>query len=168
MGTAATHKPLILAVLVLSQVQICRRPNLGWHSAHCVLRGCLPVSPSATELPRLLTHPSRTAALRVTSPCLPLLQGRIFGETFPLAAAGAGGLSTDALVPGIAVFSRRAEALAAWTSGVELASVSADTDRACLILETGVNERFRCHTCTRSVRYLGVEPFVHVTTAAAS
>ena len=78
--------------------------------------------------------------------CPPLLQGRIFGDTFPLAAAGAGGLPPDALVPGIAVFSRRAEALAAWTSGVELASVSADTDRACLILETGVNERFRCFT----------------------
>lgn len=27
-------------------------------------------------------------------------------------------------------------------SGVELASVVADPDRACLILETGVNERF--------------------------
>jgi RNA-binding protein Tab2/Atab2 len=76
--------------------------------------------------------------------CLPLMQGKIFGDTFPLAAAGAGGLPPDALVPGIAVFSRRAEALAAWTSGVELASVSADTDRACLILETGVNDRFRC------------------------
>ena len=97
-----------------------------------------------------------------------LLQGRIFGETFPLAAAGAGGLPTDALVPGIAVFSRRAEALAAWTSGVELASVSADTDRACLILETGVNERFRCYTSARSVRYLGIQPLEHVTTAAAS
>ena len=28
-------------------------------------------------------------------------------------------------------------------SGVELAAVVADPDRACLILETGVNERFR-------------------------
>lgn len=28
-------------------------------------------------------------------------------------------------------------------SGVELASVVADADRACLLLETGVNERFR-------------------------
>lgn len=75
-----------------------------------------------------------------------MLQGRIFGDTFPLAAAGADGLAPDALVPGIAVFSRRAEALAAWTSGVQLASVSADTDRACLILETGVNDRFRCRS----------------------
>lgn len=73
-----------------------------------------------------------------------LRQGKIFGDTFPLEAAGAEGLSPDTLVPGVAVFSRRAEALAAWTSGVELASVSADTDRACLILETGVNDRFRC------------------------
>jgi RNA-binding protein Tab2/Atab2 len=90
-----------------------------------------------------------------------MLQGRIFGETFPLAAAGAGGLSTDALVPGIAVFSRRAEALAAWTSGVELASVSADTDRACLILETGVNERFRCCICAMCTMLEGVQEQQH-------
>jgi len=70
-------------------------------------------------------------------------QGLIFGEKFDLAAIGAADLPSDALVPGIAVFSRRCEALAAWTSGVELAAVVADADRACLILEAGVNERFR-------------------------
>lgn len=33
--------------------------------------------------------------------------------------------------------------LAAWTSGFELAALVADTDRACVILETGVNQRWR-------------------------
>ncbi len=32
---------------------------------------------------------------------------------------------------------------AMFCSGVELAAVMADPDRACLVLETGVNERFR-------------------------
>ncbi len=71
-------------------------------------------------------------------------QGKIFGDSFPLRAVGAAGLPADTLIPGVAVFSRRAEALAAWTSGVELAAVFADADRACLIMETGVNDRFRC------------------------
>ena len=44
---------------------------------------------------------------------------------------------------GVAVFSKRAVPLAAWTSGFELAALVADTDRACLILETGVNQRWR-------------------------
>lgn len=44
---------------------------------------------------------------------------------------------------GVAVYSRRAMPLAAWTSGLELANVSADADRACLVLETGVNQRWR-------------------------
>lgn len=70
-------------------------------------------------------------------------QGKIFGETFSLAAVGAPDLQGDTLIPGVAVYSRRAEALAAWTSGVELAAVVADADRACLILETGVSDRFR-------------------------
>lgn len=33
--------------------------------------------------------------------------------------------------------------LAAWTSGLEVANVAADADRACLVLETGVNQRWR-------------------------
>lgn len=44
---------------------------------------------------------------------------------------------------GVAVFSKRAVPLAAWTSGFELAALVADTDRACVILETGVNQRWR-------------------------
>jgi hypothetical protein len=41
------------------------------------------------------------------------------------------------------VFSRRALPLAAWTNGLELACISADVARSCLILETGVNQRWR-------------------------
>ncbi len=44
---------------------------------------------------------------------------------------------------GVAVYSRRAVPLAAWTSGLEVANVAADSDRACLVLETGVNQRWR-------------------------
>lgn len=49
----------------------------------------------------------------------------------------------DCFAPGLAVFSKRAVPLAAWTSGFELAALVADTDRACVILETGVNQRWR-------------------------
>lgn len=47
------------------------------------------------------------------------------------------------LAPGVAVFSRRALPLAAWTNGLEIAAVKADVQRSCLILETGVNQRWR-------------------------
>lgn len=68
--------------------------------------------------------------------------GRAFGSTLDTAALGLE--VTDAtLVPGVAVYSRRADPLAAWTNGLELAALVADTDRAFLILETGVNERWR-------------------------
>ena len=51
------------------------------------------------------------------------------------------GLSEDTSIPGVAVFSRRAVPLAAWTNGLELACLKADGDRACLLLETGVRDR---------------------------
>ncbi|KAL3150707.1 TGF-beta-activated kinase 1 and MAP3K7-binding protein 2 [Trebouxia sp. C0010 RCD-2024] len=70
-------------------------------------------------------------------------QREVFGDTFDLETAGAAGLPPDALIPGVAVFSKRAVPLAAWTSGFELAALVADTDRACVILETGVNQRWR-------------------------
>lgn len=44
---------------------------------------------------------------------------------------------------GISVYSRRAEPLAAWTNSIELVKISADTERCCLILETGCNERWK-------------------------
>jgi hypothetical protein len=42
------------------------------------------------------------------------------------------------------VFSRRALPLAAWTNGLEIASVKADVERSSLVLETGVQQRWRC------------------------
>ncbi len=48
------------------------------------------------------------------------------------------------------MFTRRAAAMAAWTNGLELAALKADTDRACLVLETGVSERWRYGAYRRS------------------
>lgn len=45
-------------------------------------------------------------------------------------------------ISGIAVYSARAEPLAAWMNGLEIAAISADLDRGCLILDSGVNERY--------------------------
>lgn len=70
-------------------------------------------------------------------------QGDMFGSTFSLSSAGLSDLPNDVLVPGVAVFSRRALPMAAWTNGLEIAAVKADVERSCLILETGVNQRWR-------------------------
>jgi hypothetical protein len=67
----------------------------------------------------------------------------MFGSTFSLASAGLSDLPSDVLVPGVAVFSRRSLPMAAWTNGLEIAAVKADVERSCLILETGVNQRWR-------------------------
>lgn len=48
------------------------------------------------------------------------------------------------------MYSRRAMPLAAWTAGFELANVVADTERSCLVLETGVNQRWRYGTYRRT------------------
>ena len=56
--------------------------------------------------------------------------------------------------------SRRADPLAAWTNGLDLAAVTADTDRAFLILETGFNQRWRC-AC-------GLRPCACIRSAAAA
>ncbi|KAG1667472.1 hypothetical protein FOA52_012227 [Chlamydomonas sp. UWO 241] len=68
--------------------------------------------------------------------------GEMFGATFPLDTAGVADLSKDMLIPGVAVFSRRALPLAAWTNGLDIAAVKADVDRSSLILETGINQRW--------------------------
>jgi hypothetical protein len=49
----------------------------------------------------------------------------MFGCSFDLGAAGLGDLRGDTLVPGVAVFSRRAMPLAAWTNGLEIAGARA-------------------------------------------
>eukprot|EP01024_Parvocaulis_polyphysoides_P033374 TRINITY_DN29714_c0_g1_i3.p1 TRINITY_DN29714_c0_g1~~TRINITY_DN29714_c0_g1_i3.p1 ORF type:complete len:377 (+),score=47.74 TRINITY_DN29714_c0_g1_i3:29-1159(+) len=66
-----------------------------------------------------------------------------FGKSLSLEQAGCGDLSQDTEIPGITVFSRRALPLAAWTNGFEIACIKADTERACLLLETGVMDRWR-------------------------
>jgi hypothetical protein len=68
--------------------------------------------------------------------------GRAFGSGLDLGRLGVA-VGPDALIPGVTVYSRRADPLAAWTNGLELAALRADTDRAFLILETGVNQRWR-------------------------
>ena len=72
-------------------------------------------------------------------------EGRSFGAGLDLRALRTE-LPPDTLVPGVAVYSRRADPLAAWTNGLDLAAVGADTDRAFLILETGFNQRC-VHAC---------------------
>ncbi|PNG99644.1 hypothetical protein TSOC_014573, partial [Tetrabaena socialis] len=67
-------------------------------------------------------------------------EAEIFGSGFSLASAGLPDLPEDILIPGVVVFSRRALPLAAWTNGLEIATVKADVARSCLILETGVNQ----------------------------
>ena len=68
--------------------------------------------------------------------------GRAFGSTLDTKSLGLD-VNEETLIPGVAVYSRRADPMAAWTNGLELAALVADTDRAFLILETGVNERWR-------------------------
>ena len=68
--------------------------------------------------------------------------GRAFGSTLDTKSLGLD-VNEETLIPGVAVYSRRADPMAAGTNGLELAALVADTDRAFLILETGVNERWR-------------------------
>lgn len=72
----------------------------------------------------------------------PVLSGKAFGSGLNMELTGLQA-TPDTLVPGVCVYSRRADPLAAWTDGLELSAVVADTDRSLLILETGVNKRFR-------------------------
>mmetsp|Transcript_24056 Transcript_24056/g.78302 ORF Transcript_24056/g.78302 Transcript_24056/m.78302 type:complete len:228 (+) Transcript_24056:1179-1862(+) len=62
--------------------------------------------------------------------------GKVFGDVFDVAELG---LAPDALVPGVAVFSRRALALSAWTNGLELSSLKPETNYGLLLLETGIS-----------------------------
>jgi hypothetical protein len=79
-------------------------------------------------------------------------RGEAFGSTFNAAAepALAPLLTPDTPIPGVAVYSRRAEPLAGWTAGYEVAALSADTERGCLVLETGVASRWRYGAIGRS------------------
>ena len=74
--------------------------------------------------------------------------GTAFGATLP--SIDSLKLSDDVMLPGVAVFSKRAAPLAAWTNGLELACLKADVDRSCLLLETGVRDRYRYGAWRRS------------------
>lgn len=65
------------------------------------------------------------------------------------------GLTADTKIPGVAVFSRRATPLAAWMNGLEIACLKADVDRSCLLLETGVRDRWRYGAWRRSADATG-------------
>ncbi|HEY9906523.1 MAG TPA: Tab2/Atab2 family RNA-binding protein [Thermosynechococcaceae cyanobacterium] len=62
-----------------------------------------------------------------------------FGAAFPLSLAG---LKPETPIPGLLIFSPRATPLAAWMSGLEIASVTFDRASSRLLLETGVNDRW--------------------------
>jgi hypothetical protein len=59
-----------------------------------------------------------------------------FGNTFSVEEMD---LPDSTLVPGLLITSTRAEPLAAWMSGTELASVTADLERGDLALEVGID-----------------------------
>jgi hypothetical protein len=66
-----------------------------------------------------------------------------FGTAFPLSLAE---LPPESLVPGLLIFSTRAVPLAAWMSGLELAAVTFDLESSRLLLETGINDRWKLAT----------------------
>jgi len=68
--------------------------------------------------------------------------GDAFGAVFDPAAAGAGALGPEAQIPGVVVFSARADALAGWTNGLEIAALTPEARTATLLLESGVSQRW--------------------------
>ena len=76
--------------------------------------------------------------------------GKTFGEVYDLSLLGLDGLPDNALVPGVAVFTARAFPLAVWTNGLDLASLNADTAQSSLILQTGINNRWRYAAIART------------------
>eukprot|EP00250_Pteridium_aquilinum_P030579 c4163_g1_i1 orf=330-1523(+) len=68
-------------------------------------------------------------------------KGSTFGSIFSLDTLGLK-LPGNAVIPGVAVASTRATPLAAWTNTLELASLHVDRRKACVVLSTGVTERW--------------------------
>ena len=69
-------------------------------------------------------------------------RGKAFGEIFDPNAQGLD-IKDETLIPGVAIFSRRAGPLAGWTGSLDLSNIKPDRKRACLILETGVNNKWK-------------------------
>lgn len=63
-------------------------------------------------------------------------RGKVFGALLDIDE----NLPDDTLIPGIAVYTSRAAALAGWTKGLELACISVDAQTSSIVLETGVND----------------------------
>ena len=78
---------------------------------------------------RPITPPSNPTALSRRDAASAAPQGGMFGATLSLEAAGLADLPKDILVPGVAVFSRRAMPLAAWTNALEIAGAAAGEGR---------------------------------------
>ncbi|XP_059075903.1 protein TAB2 homolog, chloroplastic-like [Cryptomeria japonica] len=68
-------------------------------------------------------------------------EGSTFGSVLDLQVLGFE-LPDDALIPGVAVATSRAIALAAFTNSLEIASIDVDRQRACLVLSAGVSKRW--------------------------
>ena len=64
---------------------------------------------------------------------------KVFGDVLEIDP----NLPDDTLIPGIAVYTRRAAALAGWTKGLELGGISVDLDMGTLILDTGVADSWQ-------------------------
>ena len=78
-----------------------------------------------------------------------VLRGSTPGAAFPEASLRSAP-ADDALIPGVCVWSRRSGAVAAWTRNLELGFIKADDDRSVVVLETGINERWRYATWPRN------------------
>jgi hypothetical protein len=66
-------------------------------------------------------------------------RNKVFGDLLEIDPE----LPDDTLVPGIAVYTRRAAALAGWTKGLELGAIGVDLDMGTLILDTGVADSWQ-------------------------
>lgn len=97
----------------------------AWALVRGVQGGC-GVLLAATQCP----GPKPTESKRELHPpaCWP--QVSMFGAAMDLKSAGLADLPRDILVPGVAVFSRRATPLAAWTNGLEIAGAHPGGRRA--------------------------------------
>nr|GMD61657.1 protein TAB2 homolog, chloroplastic [Ipomoea batatas] len=65
----------------------------------------------------------------------------MFGASLDLDLLGIE-IGEKTLIPGLAVASSRAKPLAAWMNGLEVCSIEADIERACLILSVGISTRY--------------------------
>merc|ERR1712118_75995 len=71
-----------------------------------------------------------------------IVRGEIFGST-PNVNVLSKSIEPDTLIPGIVVISCRAFPLAAWTDSHEIAAISTYPAENCLVVEFGINERWR-------------------------